>query len=114
VVKELWSDQAVRSAVVANAEKKVKQGNPGEANGPSISLTEVNTEIRDANSPPIGWASDPHEIRAWPGDRQGRIYKIFGIFFTAFAITLGAPFWFDLLNKIINLRFSGNPPNPSA
>ena len=114
VVKELWSDQAVRSAVVANAEKKVKQGNPGETSGPSLSLAEVNSEIRNANSPPIGWSSDPNEIRAWPKDLWGQAYKVFGILFTAFAITLGSPFWFDLLNKIINLRLTGNPPNPSA
>jgi hypothetical protein len=23
---------------------------------------------------------------------------------------MGAPFWFDMLNKFINLRSSGNPP----
>jgi hypothetical protein len=31
-----------------------------------------------------------------------------GWFITAFAISLGAPFWFDLLNKVIQLRSAGN------
>lgn len=26
------------------------------------------------------------------------------------AVSLGAPFWFDLLNKLVNLRNSGKPP----
>jgi hypothetical protein len=26
------------------------------------------------------------------------------------AASLGAPFWFDLLNKLVNLRIAGKPP----
>jgi hypothetical protein len=33
-----------------------------------------------------------------------------GFLITALAIALGAPFWFDLLNKFVNLRVSGNKP----
>lgn len=33
-------------------------------------------------------------------------YHFFGILITAIAISLGAPFWFDLLNKIMSLRTS--------
>lgn len=32
--------------------------------------------------------------------------KFFGLLLTAFAVSLGAPFWFDLLNKLINMRGS--------
>lgn len=38
--------------------------------------------------------------------------KFFGLILTAFAISLGAPFWFDLLNKLINLR--GSEKNAAA
>jgi hypothetical protein len=42
-------------------------------------------------------------------------YSIFGWLITALAISLGAPFWFDLLNKFINLRNAGkNPDNPAV
>lgn len=34
----------------------------------------------------------------------------FGFLITAFAISLGAPFWFDFLNKFVNLRVSGAKP----
>jgi hypothetical protein len=36
---------------------------------------------------------------------------LLGFLITAFAISLGAPFWFDLLNKFVNLRVSGVKPD---
>jgi hypothetical protein len=36
--------------------------------------------------------------------------KILGLGISIFAISLGAPFWFDLLIKFVNLRASGKPP----
>ncbi|MCB1920488.1 MAG: hypothetical protein KDJ28_10985 [Candidatus Competibacteraceae bacterium] len=39
--------------------------------------------------------------------------KIVGFFLTALAAALGAPFWFDLLNRVINLRSSGIKPPES-
>jgi hypothetical protein len=36
--------------------------------------------------------------------------KVLGILLSSFAIVMGAPFWFDMLNKLINLRLTGNPP----
>lgn len=38
------------------------------------------------------------------------VYKIIGWFTTAMAISLGAPFWFDLLRRLVSLRGSGNKP----
>ncbi len=35
------------------------------------------------------------------------LFKIFGWIITALAISLGAPFWFDLLNKVMKLRGTG-------
>jgi hypothetical protein len=40
--------------------------------------------------------------------------KFFGFFITAIAISLGAPFWFDLLNKFVNLRAAGKAVDPSG
>jgi hypothetical protein len=37
--------------------------------------------------------------------------KILGYLVTALAISLGAPFWFDLLRKMVNIRASGNKPS---
>jgi hypothetical protein len=40
--------------------------------------------------------------------------NLVGFIITAFAISLGAPFWFDLLNKFINIRVSGKKPEEST
>jgi hypothetical protein len=37
--------------------------------------------------------------------------KILGLAVTILAVMLGAPFWFDLLNKVTNLRSTGARPN---
>ena len=42
--------------------------------------------------------------------KQGGWYKvIFGWLISAIAISMGAPFWFDLLGKVMNVRNAGKP-----
>jgi len=38
------------------------------------------------------------------------LFKIIGWFITAMALTLGAPFWFDLLKRLVDLRGTGGKP----
>ena len=52
---------------------------------------------------PIGWAKE-NRPTGW-----GWGSKVFGIIVTAFALMLGAPFWFDTLSKLARLRATGNP-----
>ena len=40
--------------------------------------------------------------------------KLTGLTVTVFAIMMGAPFWFDLLNKVANLRGTGKKPPSST
>lgn len=42
------------------------------------------------------------------------IWKVLGLLATALAISQGAPFWFDLLQKAVNLRLAGAPPPTTA
>jgi hypothetical protein len=37
-------------------------------------------------------------------------FKLMGIFVTACAVALGAPFWFELVNKLLDIRSSGRRP----
>ncbi|HEY2462274.1 MAG TPA: hypothetical protein VGI16_15805 [Candidatus Acidoferrum sp.] len=110
IVKELWSDQALRSAVVAQAQQRIQIGSAVGSCGSQSSLGCVVKEVREANAPPIGWARNAGDVRNLPREFWGVALKIVGILLTAFAIMLGAPFWFDLLNKLINVRLSGDPP----
>jgi hypothetical protein len=38
-------------------------------------------------------------------------WKVVGLAVTALAISQGAPFWFDLLQKAVNLRLEGDAPD---
>ena len=40
--------------------------------------------------------------------------KLTGLLATIFAVMLGAPFWFDLLNKVANMRGTGGKPATSS
>jgi len=43
-------------------------------------------------------------------DISGWVLKILGLFITGVAAAQGAPFWFDLLKRLINIRISGANP----
>jgi hypothetical protein len=46
-------------------------------------------------------------------DEQGGFGKVgLGWWISAIAISMGAPFWFDLLGKVINVRNTGRPSSP--
>ena len=70
---------------------------------------------------PIGWEYENDLRRKWPGTQitgEGgwlrQIYWHFlGWLITALAISLGAPFWFDLLNKVIVVRSTVKPKEKS-
>ncbi len=67
----------------------------------------VNTEIESVKSPlGLGWKNI--EMNAMSG--YDWLVKVLGWLVTALAVSLGAPFWFDLLRKIANLRNSGSKP----
>jgi hypothetical protein len=104
IAQQLWSQDAVRAAVVARAE--AVQAAPGTAN-----LKQVATDVNELEqlSIPIGWTVEPR-----PDGTEEWVLRILlksvGLLLTAAALTLGAPFWFDVLSKIARLRSAGAPP----
>jgi hypothetical protein len=59
---------------------------------------------------PLGWGSD--DIASFGGFLQklGSPPKLVGLLITAIALSLGAPFWFNLLNQLGSLRTTLKPP----
>jgi len=51
--------------------------------------------------------------RAMTQDSGIWVLKVVGWLITGLAVALGAPFWFDLLNKLVNLRGAGPRPPPA-
>lgn len=82
---------------------------------------ELNKAELESLGLPIGWSSvdDPH--RKWPGSNLGGDggwldqlwWHSLGWLLTALAVSLGAPFWFDLLNKFIVIRSAVKPHEKS-
>jgi hypothetical protein len=65
-------------------------------------LQQVRDDLQALRDIPLGWP--------WhPADRWGWIFAILGWLTTAIAISLGAPFWFDLLNKFMVFRSTVKP-----
>ena len=69
---------------------------------------------------PLGWCSAAKpgcpEERQWPAGNDwilSSLRKSIGILLTILAVSQGAPFWFDLLQKFVNLRLAGDPPPDS-
>jgi hypothetical protein len=77
--------------------------------GLPIGWVRAKTEMKDGREV-VTNADDP---RRFPGDIWGWLLKAIGIAITALAVSQGAPFWFDLLNKIIVIRSTVKPREKS-
>jgi hypothetical protein len=100
--EEQSSTAAAEATVVPSAEDSASESTPTPM---PISVDELRKELEGLQI--IGWSTDPADRRTYNGDW---FPKTVGLLITAFAISLGAPFWFDLLNKIVNLRIAGEKP----
>jgi hypothetical protein len=86
----MWQDQALRTALTGAAQSASAGGLEDTLN--TLSQFEI----------PLGWTVLPQTAFGW-------FLKAIGLVLTALAISLGAPFWFDFLSKILkfNPRSSG-------
>jgi len=101
-----WStDEAQALGVLARrtpAERvKVDTLRPRGGRGPTKVVTRQLPEWRVE-----GWPFNWYRTTFWP--------KLIGLLVTAFALSLGAPFWFDMLNKVVNIRNAGRAPDERA
>lgn len=99
LIEGFWRSSALRDSVVAAAEKAT-------ASGAALSEGSVQDLSALSNSLdlPLGWPS-LQELRDLTWGQKAQ--KVVGLILSALAISLGAPFWFDLLNRLIRLRGSG-------
>ena len=103
IARTLWDAPVVRQEVATAAEKLAQQ--PGAAENASLGAL---TEQLSALNLPLGWRRD-NLPQGWQW-----LTKIIGLVFTALAVSLGAPFWFDLLNRFVRVRSSVKPTSRKA
>jgi hypothetical protein len=72
---------------------------------------------------PLGWSrvkdpNNPNGPMLSPfkdlADPLKALTKIIGVLITALAISVGSSIWFDILNRVINLRNTGVKPQSSS
>ncbi len=132
IVRSLSNDSALRAALVAQAQAMVKEnpappqtGQPVTGPGSSVGDLQQRIDKITGLGVPVGWTDETVDgFRRWPGwlpaDKGTAVwaaiwrdtvrYHLLGWLLTALAASLGAPFWFDILNKIITIRSAGKIP----
>jgi hypothetical protein len=117
LITNLSNNTTLRSAIVSSAQGATNAQN-------NANTVQKNTQTIQDNiksfQPFIGWSNTvgANSTLPVPADTWSWIYwvlyKIIGLLATIVAVSLGAPFWFDLLNKFMAFRSSGHPPPPRA
>jgi hypothetical protein len=110
IVERLDKEPTVRATLVAQAEAAAK---PAKVEEPSLkeaadAASDAYDKV-DALQLPIMWAG-----ANVPTNLGGILSALLGCFLTMVAISLGAPFWFDTLTKLSNLRAAGKKPKEGA
>jgi hypothetical protein len=114
VTNALYRDSALRAGMVTAAQEIAKQPiGESSAKRTEETVKGVKTELEKIKLP-IGWDIPAKPESASKTAVYDWIIRICGWIITAFAVTLGAPFWFDVLNKFINIRSAGTKPKLSG
>ena len=91
IAEELWRNDALRTQIAVQAQAAAQ-------NDEVAQLEAGNMERLGAF--PIGWKGLPTGFPEF-------LKMLLGWLITAVAVSLGAPFWFDLLGRVANIRGSG-------
>jgi hypothetical protein len=111
IINQLWYeyDETTGSALVSAAEGLIRDRDKLESlEAPMEKLMQIQEELQ-RQPLPIGWHKGEFErfVEHFKDEGPARIP---GWLLTTIAVSLGAPFWFQLLNKIVSLRSTGNRP----
>jgi hypothetical protein len=133
ISQSFWREPALRDSVTAAAQALVEASpqegevtptvpeacKEGDTKDPVACVKEQLESLEELGLP-LGWPSwafwrwssdqDLDDDARVPHNAGQTAAKLGGLLLTALALTLGAPFWFDLMNKFINFRSSGAPP----
>ncbi|HEX3394812.1 MAG TPA: hypothetical protein VHS52_09810 [Acidimicrobiales bacterium] len=115
VSERLWADSPVRSAVLEQVKRVPPPSAPTTTvagapatEAPPTTAAALGAQVQSIQDGlgqvgalhlPLGWAAAERPDSYW--------VAVLGWLLTAIALSLGAPFWFDLLNKVTALRGGG-------
>jgi hypothetical protein len=124
--KKLWNDPVLREHMLEQARKQQPvpaPTTPADVSAARNDVVAAGREVSNLYSTqgfPAGWNQEAKQAWDFSGFSCAKAWSLFlvllGWFLTAIAVTLGAPFWFDLLNKTLglNTRLAGAAPAKSS
>lgn len=100
IANTLWKEPAIRQAIVTEA-GQLPAPNNGQQPGQPPSADEIlkNMDKLNALSLPIGWSP-----KNMPTDAIGWAAKVIGILISGLAAAQGAPYWFDMMRKLLSRK----------
>ncbi|MBE9005407.1 hypothetical protein IQ259_10215 [Fortiea sp. LEGE XX443] len=122
IVSRLSKDSAIRTAIVNNAGQIVERNSSDTPQDLKLLRDETDKVLTEI-SLPIGWNKinlDQQLDMVSNNNSQKTVQitnyltMVAGWFVSGIAISMGAPFWFDLLGKVVNVRNSGKKPASST
>jgi len=102
ITEQLWREPTLRQSLVAQAQVA------DETTGPK-NVAELEAYYEDLKLP-VGWGDQD----ALPVDWQGWVSKLVGLLITGLAAMQGAPFWFDVLKKLLTFKGGNSPSSPGG
>lgn len=120
IVEDLWRDDVARQVAVTTAQQTITGPMAGSLCGKADAVATTGGQAQtdaaaaviqcqtqaaisaytSVGSLPLGWSQGaPTDARDW-------VTLVLGWIITGFALSLGAPFWFDLLQKVVKIRTS--------
>jgi hypothetical protein len=112
ITQRLYTDKDTRAAI-ANAATQAAASQHAAQTQPGIDQTLLHQNVAELDrlSLPLGWSGvtlpPNHTWSFW----RFWVRKSLGLLLTIFAVSLGSPFWFDTLSKLVNLRNTGIKPD---
>jgi len=126
MARKLWVNPALRAAVVEQAKARANQPivleyseaepeSTQPVSGSASAQTGLSPEQEKVLGQLLGWSAEWEKFRSGAEQDVAAFLRILvvphllGWLLTAAAVSVGAPFWFDVLNKFIQVRGSVKP-----
>lgn len=122
IVSRLSKDTPLRNAIIQNSGQLSLDSICTNADSQEQSKLDcIREQVDKSLDPltlPIGWNSNLSSTQL-PKLGEGKtafspLRSLLGWLISAFAISMGAPFWFEILGKIINVRNTGQKPSSTT
>jgi hypothetical protein len=105
ITRQLWTDPVARAKILENAKLRAAQQAQNQTSSPSALASDEQSLLGSLIGKPYRPPGQGEDPTIW------WLEHLLGLVLTAIAVSLGAPFWFDLLKKLMNLRTAGKSPD---